>query len=479
MQAVGLISIVMAMMVVVTSAAPMKVAKAKGCRGLAKYRLTVETEWSKVAFPKQFPLYRPHAQWSKLIGRTHSSKYSFWSVGALASEGVKEFAETGRTRVLDGEPQGYDGVLDVFYAPPIQKGVGQTHVKVLVDATHSKVSFMVKLIPSPDWFIGLDSTDLCQEGKWAEYKKFDLGPVDGGTDKGYTFSAPNWPSIPPQAIHKMNASFPNHPANSFYYPGAKKLPRLGVVFFEKVGTYDSNGKELDDELKDNSNEAADNTEQRDEVIPNLKAKMDEEAKQGLRQKIVLPYKPGTEGVIGGFRVRLTTKTTPSVLDDKQTDVKSDRFKAYLTQTGNEEDMTQTDVSVILPAEDYNPIRPYEKDTPDQKVEGQELMPLDCNVSPWGSWSPCSKTCGFGEHTRHRYITEKPQNGGASCPPLQETKTCGSMRSCSWNHFQSGIFAKKQPARRPVNRKIIRRPVGHPPRPGMRRRKVRIGYRKPL
>lgn len=34
----------------------------------AKYRLTFTGKWSQTAFPKQYPVYRPPAQWSPLIG---------------------------------------------------------------------------------------------------------------------------------------------------------------------------------------------------------------------------------------------------------------------------------------------------------------------------------------------------------------------------------------------------------------------------
>lgn len=41
------------------------------CRpnSLVRYRMTVETFWSKQTFPKMFPTYRPHAQWSVLVGK--------------------------------------------------------------------------------------------------------------------------------------------------------------------------------------------------------------------------------------------------------------------------------------------------------------------------------------------------------------------------------------------------------------------------
>ena len=36
---------------------------------LVVYRLSLRTEWDEKIFPKQFPQWRPAAQWSKTIGR--------------------------------------------------------------------------------------------------------------------------------------------------------------------------------------------------------------------------------------------------------------------------------------------------------------------------------------------------------------------------------------------------------------------------
>lgn len=35
----------------------------------AQYRITFTGKWSRAAFPKQYPVYRPPAQWSNIIGK--------------------------------------------------------------------------------------------------------------------------------------------------------------------------------------------------------------------------------------------------------------------------------------------------------------------------------------------------------------------------------------------------------------------------
>lgn len=66
-----------------------------------------------------------------------------------------------------------------------------------------QLSLMVKVIPSPDWFVGVDSMNLCQNGRWKEEVTFDLQPYDAGTDSGFTFSSPNFPTSPAEKITQV------------------------------------------------------------------------------------------------------------------------------------------------------------------------------------------------------------------------------------------------------------------------------------
>lgn len=49
--------------------------------------------------------------------------------------------------------------------------------------------------------------------------------------------------------------------------------------------------------------------------------------------------------------------------------------------------------------------------------------VDCEVRGWSRWSPCSTKCGVGSQERTRSVSVMPDNGGNSCPVLEESRPC--------------------------------------------------------
>ncbi|KAM8908703.1 spondin-2a [Spinachia spinachia] len=217
-----------------TFAGPSRPLNGTGCtaKGPASYILVFTGHWSPEAFPKQYPLFRPPAQWSKLIAVSHNQHFQLWEEGAPASAGVQSFAEVGVTVELmkaAKEARKRRVVGAMHRTAGIPNGIGHSSTELLMQPRSSLLSLMVKMIPSPDWFVGVDSINLCEGSKWKQEVTFDLQPYDAGTDSGFTFSSPNFPTSPRENITQLTSLMPNHPANSFYYPRLTELPPIASI----------------------------------------------------------------------------------------------------------------------------------------------------------------------------------------------------------------------------------------------------------
>lgn len=83
----------------------------------------------------------------------------------------------------------------------------------LLPPLYLQLSFIVRIVPSPDWFVGMDSVDLCDGDQWKENVSLELYPYDAGTDSGFTFSSPNFETIPQDKITQVGQ--PESSATSF------------------------------------------------------------------------------------------------------------------------------------------------------------------------------------------------------------------------------------------------------------------------
>lgn len=79
----------------------------------------------------------------------------------------------------------------------------------LLPSLYLQLSFIVRLVPSPDWFVGVESIDLCDGDHWKENVSLDLFPYDAGTDSGFTFSSPNFETIPQDKITQVGRTEPS------------------------------------------------------------------------------------------------------------------------------------------------------------------------------------------------------------------------------------------------------------------------------
>ena len=104
----------------------------------------------------------------------------------------------------------------------------QSGINVEVTGNFSKVSIITMLAPSPDWFIGIDSVDLCNNGTWRQsWEVTMLPPWDAGTEEGLQFSGSNPATSPHVNIFQIT----NDMGGAFN--AQNPIQSLGEFLFQK------------------------------------------------------------------------------------------------------------------------------------------------------------------------------------------------------------------------------------------------------
>lgn len=169
----------------------------------ARYRLTFTATWSAATHPIDFP---STAHFSNLVGGTHTNAVSFWSEGAIATQGIQDMAERGRTTPLDQEiaaavRAGTAGA--VWTGGGIGQSPGSTTLDFEISRRFPLATFVSMIAPSPDWFVGVSGVPLFENGEWVAERRISLVPWDAGTDSGITFNSPDRETQPHAGISRI------------------------------------------------------------------------------------------------------------------------------------------------------------------------------------------------------------------------------------------------------------------------------------
>ncbi|XP_039955750.1 spondin-1 [Bactrocera tryoni] len=458
-----------------TPATPTQPLPVSGCQldRLAVYKVVLHTYWKRDLFPKHYPDWRPTAQWTKTLGRTHDASYALFHIGQQATAGVKQFAETGKSDLLDsivGEQQqqqmhyqqlqqqqnaangnsfagfvptasavrggagagaGERSVFDEFNIPAVLVGDGRQETKFFVDSNHSMVSLMTRIVPSPDWFIGVNSFQLCVGGSWIDTVTVEMDPLDAGTDNGFTFTAPNWPTSPQGVIYRITSRYPAHPASSFFYPKSKRLPPIATFQFIKLKEYELSEvfNFAEDDRKYETVKTQTHLEaEHDSTITNneLSASIERERQNEISAQ------PTSVTERDRIRSRLLAKMNPGYNNNSNAAAANGNTANIVPKNDKNAIMQniassyqRTEASTNSSATAANWLGPL----PKRRRTKSRTKSRDCRVSHWSEWSACSKTCGIGEMHRYRKVIRHGKRGGRPCPALQESKWCGTEKGC--------------------------------------------------
>jgi hypothetical protein len=163
----------------------------------ASYKIIITGTW---AMPQH--TIPPTEHFTQFIGLIHSAECSVFKLGSLASKGVENVAEVGSSTVLKKEMDSLilaNKALSKFFLtlPGI---VGKDSTNISVNIKNTRISFESMLAPTPDWFVGIDSYNLIQNGKWITEITLPVYGYDAGTEDGDVFGYANPANVPQQPI---------------------------------------------------------------------------------------------------------------------------------------------------------------------------------------------------------------------------------------------------------------------------------------
>ena len=169
----------------------------------ARYKLTFSAVWSAQTHPNDFP---SSAHFSGLIGMTHNGNTMLFAKAEIASDGIKNMAETGGKNPLEAEIQNFItiGTAETLISGGgINPSPGEVSLEFDIVSSHSMVSIVSMVAPSPDWFIAVSNINLIENNEWLTSKTITVDIYDAGTDDGTTFVSPDEPTIPRVAIFEI------------------------------------------------------------------------------------------------------------------------------------------------------------------------------------------------------------------------------------------------------------------------------------
>jgi hypothetical protein len=168
----------------------------------ARYQVVFKATWSQQTLPTNWPA---NAHFSGLVGGTHSANVRFWRDGETASEGIRLMAELGQKTTLLNEiaPAITNGTAHLQLSgggiSPSPGSVSLTFPQPMT-RDYPLVTLVSMIAPSPDWFVGVDSLNMIENGQWVTNKVVTLYGRDAGTDSGVTFTSPDQVTVPREVV---------------------------------------------------------------------------------------------------------------------------------------------------------------------------------------------------------------------------------------------------------------------------------------
>jgi len=156
--------------------------------GDLRYYCTFRGKWSEERHPFDFP---SAASWSAPTLVSHSKNYRMWTGTETVTAGVEYIAEDGYPTILYNEfsNAGFETLQMIVGERMFNTTETQELPPINVTYSHPMLSSMVKVTPSPDWFVGFSDLRTISYDTETYYNRIVIQSYvwDSGTDDGQNY----------------------------------------------------------------------------------------------------------------------------------------------------------------------------------------------------------------------------------------------------------------------------------------------------
>lgn len=164
-----------------------------------EYEIRFQNQWSAQTHPVDYP---QDAYFTPFITYSHKQDAKLFNVGLIASDGIKQYAETGIINKINEEidiVRGGGRALDRDMGFEVDFLQTSTVRLGFNDVSHY-LTLLSRIAPSPDWFVAIDQFDMSPNGEWVDSLVLYPEAYDAGTDNGQTFYSTDTPQEPRNGI---------------------------------------------------------------------------------------------------------------------------------------------------------------------------------------------------------------------------------------------------------------------------------------